>query len=75
MLRDGEVAAGIVKESSRYNRTGEITVTYVFNTPNGGKREGLGWSEKPLEQGKQIWILYLPNDPSVSTSYPFITGV
>ncbi len=70
IIRDGVVAAGIVKESSRYNRTGEITVTYEFNTPNGGKREGLGWSEAPLDQRKQIWILYLPNDPSVSTSYP-----
>jgi hypothetical protein len=70
ILRDGAVAAGTVKESSLYNRTGEIAVTYEFNTPHGGKREGTGWSEESLEQGKQIWILYLPNDPSVSTSYP-----
>jgi hypothetical protein len=70
VLRDGAVAAGIVKESSLYNRTGEITVTYEFKTPNGGSREGMGWSEGPLKPGKQIWILYLPDDPSVSTSYP-----
>lgn len=70
VLRDGGVAAGIVKESSLYNRTGEITITYEFSTPNAGKKEGLGWSEEPLKQGTQIWILYLPRDPSVSTSYP-----
>jgi hypothetical protein len=70
IIRDGVVAAGVVQAWSRYNRTGEITVTYEFSTPNMVKREGLGWSEEPLTQGTQIWILYLPYDPRASTLYP-----
>jgi hypothetical protein len=70
ILRNGIAVAGIVRGSDRYNRSGEITVTYEFSTPNQGKREGRGWSQELVPQGTQICVLYLPQDPKVSASYP-----
>lgn len=70
IIRNGVAVAGIVQRCNRYNRTGEVTVTYEFSTSQDSKKEGRGWSQESLPEGTQIWVIYLPLNPNVSTSYP-----
>ena len=52
------------------NRRGGFTVKYEFRLQDGNVLKGSGWSPNRKENGADVWVLYLPQNPQRNAPYP-----
>jgi hypothetical protein len=70
----GLPVVGVVTRCSP-ERRGGFSVTYDFQSQDGGITKGSGWSRTRLEAGTNIWVLYLQRNPPRNEPYPSLNYV